>query len=56
MWYFVIGAIIAVAQLVLRNPIQFLQAEHPIQGAVTAAVLGAVVYGSILWLIGYFFL
>ena len=54
MWYFVAGAVLGVAQLILRSPIQFLQASYPIQGTLTAAVLGAAVYGTIFWLIGAF--
>jgi len=58
MWYFVAGAILGVAQYILRNPIQLMQllqgGGHPIQATLTAAVLGAGVYGTILWLIGLF--
>ena len=43
MWYFVAGTVLGVAQLILRSPIQFLQANHPNQGALTATVLGAAV-------------
>ena len=55
MWFFVVGGIIGVLQLFLRNPIQFLQANHPIQGAAFMFVVGAAVYGSVLWLIGRLF-
>lgn len=54
MWYFIAGAALGVAQLVLRSPLQFLQADHPIQGALTAAAVGAAVYGTLFWLIGSF--
>lgn len=54
MWYFIAGATVGVAQLILRSPIQFLQANYPIQGALTAAALGAAVYGTIFWLVGSF--
>jgi hypothetical protein len=54
MWYFVAGAVVGVAQLILRNPIQFFQASYPVQGALTSAALGAAVYGAIFWFIGSF--
>jgi hypothetical protein len=54
MWYFVVGAVVGVAQLILRNPTQFFQANYPIQGALTAATVGAAAYGTIFWLIGSF--
>lgn len=56
MWYFIAGAAVGAAQLILRSPIRFLQATYPIQGALTAAALGAAVYGTIFWLIGSFLL
>lgn len=54
MWYFVAGAAVAVIQVILRNPIQFLQGayNYPIQGFLATAAMGAVVYGTIFWLIG----
>lgn len=55
MWYFVAGAILGMAQFILRNPMQLLQGGgHPIQAMLTAAVLGAGVYGTVFWLIGWF--
>lgn len=54
MWYFIAGAAVGVAQLILRSPVQFFQANYPIQGALTAAALGAAVYGTIFWLVGWF--
>lgn len=50
MWYFVAGAVLGVAQLILRKPIQFLQTIHPIQGELPVTVLGAAVYGTLFWL------
>ena len=54
MWYFVAGAVVGVAQLILRSPIQFFKGSYPVQGALTSAALGAAVYGTIFWLIGSF--
>jgi len=55
MWYFVAGAILGMAQFILRNPMQLLQGGgHPIQAMLTATVLGAGVYGTVFWLIGWF--
>jgi hypothetical protein len=52
MWYFIIGALLGLAQLILRNPLRFFYANHPVQGALASSVLGAAVYGTILWMIG----
>jgi hypothetical protein len=52
MWYFVLGALLGVVSLIYQNPVAFLQSNHPIQGAIGMAILGAAVYGSVLWTIG----
>ena len=54
MWYSIAGAAVGGAQLLLRSPVQFLQANYPIQGALIVAALGAAVYGTIFWLVGSF--
>ena len=51
MWFFIIGGVLGVIQLFVRNPVQFIQANHPIQGAVFMFVVCGVIYGGILWLI-----
>jgi hypothetical protein len=55
MWYFIAGAVLGVVSLIARNPIAFLQSNHPIQGAAFVAVIGAAIYGTILWAIGNWF-
>jgi hypothetical protein len=53
MWWFVLGALLGVIQLVVRfyreppPP----EANNLLVGFVLSAVLGAVLYGSILWLV-----
>ena len=54
MWYFIVGAALGVVSLIAKNPIAFFQSNHPIQGAVFVAVVGAAIYGTILWVIGNF--
>jgi len=54
MWYFIAGALVAIAQLILRSPLQFFQANYPIQGLMVTAALGAAVYGTIFWAVGSF--
>lgn len=46
-----IGAVLGMVQMaisLLRRPIF---GGHPIQGFLTVAILGALIYGTILWLI-----
>lgn len=52
MWYFIAGAVLGVVSLYFKNPIAFLQSNHPIQGTVFVAVIGAIVYGTIFWTVG----
>lgn len=59
MWYFIAGAVLGVAQLILLSSTYFIhliQTNYAIQGALTAALLGAGVYGTVFWLIGTIFL
>lgn len=54
MIWFLIGAGLGVLQMVIsliRRPVT---GGHPIQGLVTAAVLGALVWGTLLWLVSTF--
>lgn len=55
MWYFIVGAAVGVAQLVVPNLRRLSQAKAPIQGVLAAAALGAAVYGTILWAAGSLF-
>lgn len=55
MW-FLIGAGLGVVQMgvsLVRKPISM---GHPIQGFAVAAILGAAIYGTILWLVATFIL
>lgn len=52
MWYFIVGAALGVVSLIAKTPIAFFQSNHPIQGAAFVVVVGAAVYGTILWVIG----
>lgn len=55
MWYFIIGALIGIVTSVFRwGAVQTLQMPHPFQGLIVSALLGAGVYGTILWLIARF--
>jgi hypothetical protein len=51
MIYFIIGAALGVAALLFRNPGGVSNANHPIQSILTAAVLGAAVFGTIIWFV-----
>lgn len=55
MWYFIAGAALNVAVTFMRNPIFVLQSKYMMQGLLFAAAVGAAIYGTIFWLIGYFF-
>lgn len=51
MIWFIIGAALGMASLgfsLLRKP---MAGDYPIQGFATAAVLGAAIFGTVLWLI-----
>jgi len=51
MIWFAIGGVLGMAQLgvsLIRRPTTM---GHPIQGFVAAAILGALIYGGILWLL-----
>lgn len=50
MW-FVIGALIGLGQIVYRLLRNSTHVEYLFQGLAVSAVLGAVVYGSILWMV-----
>jgi hypothetical protein len=52
MWYYLAGAIVGIVSLIVRNPIAFAQAEYKFQGTLTAAVLGAAIFGTIFWVVG----
>jgi hypothetical protein len=52
-WF--IGAVLGCAQVGHRAVTHPGLARHPIQGFAFAAVMGAVVYGSILWLLSRLF-
>ena len=55
MWYFIAGAAVNIAVMFTRNPIEILQSKFMLQGLLVAAAVGAAIYGTLFWLIGYFF-
>ena len=55
MIWFAIGAGLGGLQFALRFGRRILHANHPVQGFIFATVAGAIVYGSILWLIAKLF-
>jgi len=53
MWW-LIGAGVGVLQLLLNAKSRAIMAQsgsHPIQGLIAGAVLGAAIYGTLLWLV-----
>lgn len=54
MIWFAIGAALVVGLYIVRvlgSPVLIQQTNYPIQGLIAAAIMGAVVPGTILWLI-----
>ncbi|MDX1059448.1 hypothetical protein GOL74_25480 [Sinorhizobium medicae] len=51
MLYFFIGALIGMGQMLWRFIRQPFHMDYPVQGFAFSAALGAVSYGTILWLI-----
>lgn len=51
MTFFIIGATLGCLHLAYslwRHPTKI---HYPVQGLITAAVLGAIIYGTVLWLL-----
>jgi hypothetical protein len=55
MAWFVIGAILGCLQLLWSLQRRSSPMDHPVAGIATSAIFGAVVYGTILWLIARYF-
>ncbi len=51
MWWFVLGAVLGVVQLVVRLHREPPEADNLLVGVLVSALLGAALYGTILWLI-----
>jgi hypothetical protein len=51
MVWFIVGAAIGCIQVALRFLPRRIYLNHPIQGFLFAAAMGAVVYGTVLWLL-----
>lgn len=57
MWYFLVGAALCMLLMIVRaegGPAGYFRRPYSIDGLFTAACVGALVYGSVLWVIGTF--
>lgn len=53
--YFIAGAVLNVIVTVIRSPGLLQDSPHPYQGLAASAAVGAVIYGTVFWLVSLLF-
>lgn len=53
--YFIAGAVLNVIVTVVRSPGLLQDSPHPYQGLAASAAVGAVIYGTVFWLVSLLF-